>query len=60
MRNLSIGDKEIFIKAILQSMPIYAMQCFKLPLAVCHEFEKFMSRFWWRNIKTNKGIHWAS
>ncbi|KAK5845872.1 hypothetical protein PVK06_002113 [Gossypium arboreum] len=60
IRNLSIGGKEIFIKSILQALPIYAMQCFKLPVLLCKDLENLISKFWWRNLKTNKGIHWYS
>ncbi|KAH1113946.1 hypothetical protein J1N35_007324 [Gossypium stocksii] len=42
-----------------KALPIYAMQCFKLPDSFCHELENIMSRFWWRNSKTSKGLHWC-
>lgn len=33
--NLSFGGKEVFIKSILQALPIYVVQCFKLPVLLC-------------------------
>lgn len=60
IRNLSIGGKKVFIKSVLQAIPIYSMQCFQLSVSLCRELENVMSRFWWRNLKTNKGIHWCS
>lgn len=52
-----IEGKEVFLKTIFQAIPIYSMQCFKLPIILCQELEKLMSKFWWRNLKTYKGIH---
>lgn len=58
-RNFSIGGKEVFIKSILQAIAIYAMQCFLLPVSFWKDIESFLCRFWWRNIKTGKGIHYC-
>ncbi|KAA3472112.1 reverse transcriptase [Gossypium australe] len=59
-RFLSMGGKEVFIKAILQAIPIYVMQCFELPKSLCNALEKIMNKYWWVNGKTGKGIHWSS
>ncbi|KAA3470979.1 reverse transcriptase [Gossypium australe] len=56
---LSVEGKEVFLKSILQAIPIYTVQYFKLPISFCRELEKIMCKFWWRNSKTNKGIHWC-
>ncbi|KAL4361211.1 hypothetical protein GQ457_04G014700 [Hibiscus cannabinus] len=52
--------KEVYIKSILQAIPIYAMQCFLLPKAICSKLELAMNRFWWRNNASKNGIHWCS
>ncbi|GMI74475.1 hypothetical protein HRI_001116800 [Hibiscus trionum] len=59
-RFLSMGGKEVFIKAVLQAIPVYAMQCFLFPITLCRALESIYCRFWWRNGGTRKGIHWAS
>ncbi|GMI95677.1 hypothetical protein HRI_003237000 [Hibiscus trionum] len=56
----SMGAKEVFIKSIMQVVPIYAMQCFLFPKSLCCSMESIMCKFWWRNNNTRKGIHWAS
>ncbi|KAA3461390.1 reverse transcriptase [Gossypium australe] len=57
VRFLLAGGNEVFLKFVLQAVPIYALQCFKLPISFCQELESIMCKFWWRNSKTNKGIH---
>ncbi|XP_016747432.1 uncharacterized protein [Gossypium hirsutum] len=59
-RYLSMGGKEVFIKAVLQSLPVYIMQCFALPKTFCHQLEGILNKFWWANNKTSKGIHWST
>ncbi|KAE8685451.1 Proline-rich receptor-like protein kinase PERK8 [Hibiscus syriacus] len=56
---LSQGGKEVFIKAVLQALPLYAMYCFLLSKSLCIEIELIMARFWWPNSKSGKRIHWC-
>ncbi|KAA3468935.1 reverse transcriptase [Gossypium australe] len=58
-RCLSMGGKEVFIKSVLQATPLYAMQCFLFPKMLCRKLENIMNKFWWRNNKKSKGIHWS-
>ncbi|KAH1084030.1 hypothetical protein J1N35_023791 [Gossypium stocksii] len=59
-RYLSIGGKEVFIKSVLQAIPLYAMQYFLMPKSLCHKLECIMNKFWWTNNKTATGIHWST
>ena len=44
-RFLSLGGKEIFIKAVLQAIPTYSMACFLLPKSLCKDLEGIVARF---------------
>lgn len=44
-RFLSMGDKEVFVKSILQALSIYAMQCFLFPKAFCTQMEAILNKF---------------
>uniref|UniRef100_A0A803NJK8 Reverse transcriptase n=1 Tax=Cannabis sativa TaxID=3483 RepID=A0A803NJK8_CANSA len=55
------AGKEVLIKTVAQSLPIYAMSVFLLPLDITHDMERLMSKFWWQSFgNTWKGIHWES
>jgi len=49
-RFLSRAGKEILIKAVVQAIPMYAMQCFELPVTMCEEMEHMCKDFWWGQV----------
>ncbi|XP_060965138.1 uncharacterized protein LOC133034129 [Cannabis sativa] len=45
---LSRAGKEILLKAVIQSLPTYAMSVFLIPIGICEDIEKLMASFWWK------------
>ena len=44
---LSIGGKEILIKAVAQAIPVFAMSVFSIPKGVCKDITDLTSQYWW-------------
>ena len=44
---LTIARCEILIKVVAQAIPMYTMNCFKLPNSLCNELNSLMRNFWW-------------
>ncbi|KAL0385879.1 UNVERIFIED_CONTAM: putative mitochondrial protein [Sesamum radiatum] len=55
---LQVG-KEILIKSIIQSIPSYCMNCFRLPNSLLNELEGLAANFFWNDAEKKK-IHWIS
>ena len=56
---LSQAGREILIKAMVQTIPIYTMSCFKLPLGLCNDIESLIRKFWWGQQGERHKIHWV-
>ena len=57
---LSIGGREILIKAVAQAVPTYTMICFQLPKTLCHDLKSMMQSFWWGQKDKENKIAWVS
>ncbi|XP_050242110.1 uncharacterized mitochondrial protein AtMg00310-like [Quercus robur] len=57
---LSMGGKEILIKAIVQAIPTYTMSCFQLPQSLCEDLEGMMRNFWWGQKQQEFKMCWIS
>ena len=58
---LSKAGKEILLKSVVQSILMYVMRVFLLPLSLYNELECMMNSFWWgKNDASSRGINWMS
>ncbi|CAN0917077.1 Uncharacterized mitochondrial protein AtMg01250, partial [Linum grandiflorum] len=57
--NLSLAGKEVLIKSVASSFPVYAIKCFKLPISVAKKFNSLIANFWWKSSGKDKPIHWV-
>ena len=57
---LSIGGREILIKAMAQAVPTYTMSCFQLPKTLCDNLKRMMRNFWWGQRNQESKIAWVS
>jgi hypothetical protein len=55
---LSIGGKEILLKAIAQAIPVYAMSVFLIPKGVCKKMMNAIVQFWWGDDANSNKLHW--
>lgn len=59
-KKLSTGGKEILLKAVAQSIPVFAMSVFLLPKGVCKDITDVIAQYWWGDEEENKKMHWFS
>jgi hypothetical protein len=57
---LSIGGKEILLKAVAQAIPVYAMSVFQIPIGVCKKMTDAIAQFWWGDDENSKKMHWLA
>lgn len=58
-REFSVGGKEMLIKAIIQAVPTYIMQCFRILESMCVDIERLCAGFWWGDKVDGRKLHWA-
>jgi hypothetical protein len=55
---LSIGGKEILLKAVARAIHVYAMSVFQIPKGVCKRMMDAISKFWWGDDDNSNKMHW--
>jgi hypothetical protein len=55
---LSIGGKEILLKAVAQAILVYAMSVFKIPIGICKIMTDAILQFWWGDDENSNKMHW--
>ncbi|KAL0451436.1 UNVERIFIED_CONTAM: hypothetical protein Slati_1121700 [Sesamum latifolium] len=58
-KKLSQVARTVLLKAVLQTIPIFAMSCFRLPDTFLNELEGMMAAFFWNGGNVPK-IHWRT
>lgn len=56
----SLAGKEVLLKSIVQAIPYYTMNCFRLPRCLIKEIHRTMAKFWWNGSEETRRIHWVS
>lgn len=56
---ISSAGREILIKAVLQSLPVYAMSVYKLPIATISQLTSLLRNYWWTG-DDRKGMCWKN
>ena len=55
---LSQAGREVLIKAVVQAIPTYTINVFKLPKKLCIELEKIVRDFWRGHAGETRKVHW--
>jgi len=59
-RFLSEAGKEILIKTVALSLPVYTMNCFKLPKGICDDINRLLASYWWSKSSDKRSMHWMA
>lgn len=57
---ISQGGNEVLLKAIALAMPVYTMNCYKLPKNTCEEIERIIAQYWWSSTQYGSSMHWVA
>ncbi|KAL5741976.1 hypothetical protein ACOSP7_028708 [Xanthoceras sorbifolium] len=56
---LSVGGREVLLKAVVQAVPTYAMNCFRLPSSLLKDIQRMIADFWWGWKGGSRKMHWV-
>ena len=53
-----MGGKEVLLKAVAQSLSVFAMPVFNIPKKICKGITDAIAQYWWGDDVNNKKLHW--
>ncbi|CAM8977963.1 unnamed protein product [Rhodiola kirilowii] len=56
---LSVAGREVLIKSVLQTLPVYTMSVYKIPVKLLQDMAKLIFKFWWDK-KSNRSSSWVN
>jgi hypothetical protein len=59
-RMVSCAGREVFLKFVIQAIPLHSMSCFLLSKKVCKQLTSYMERYWWSSSLDRRSMHWIS
>lgn len=59
-KHLNQVGKEVLIKSMIRTIPVYSFSCFKAHFSLCYSLNSIVSKFWWKNNESGKAIHWGA
>ncbi|KAL5552000.1 hypothetical protein UlMin_002176 [Ulmus minor] len=57
---LSAGGREVLAKSIIQAIPAYSMNLFKIPSTLIKELHRLCAQFWWGGNPGKRRMHWCN
>lgn len=57
---LSQAGREVMIKSVVNVVPSYVINCFKLPSKTCKELDSMVANFWWGQQGNEGRVHWVA
>ncbi|KAK2635264.1 hypothetical protein Ddye_030056 [Dipteronia dyeriana] len=54
------GGREVLLKAVIQAIPVYSMNLFKLSASLISDLHPLCARFWWSGGVSKMKMHWRS
>ena len=59
-RFFSMGGREVLLKVVIQAIPAYSMNLFRLPVSLIQDLHRLSARFWWSGSWNKQKMHWCT
>ena len=57
---ISKAGRKVLIKTVAQAIPIYSISIFKIPKATYDGINSALAKYWWRQTRNERKIHWIN